>query len=245
MTKNHKSKAATESDIDALLRSLKEESTFSNVQGIDSLLCSLGRADIFSCLPGIEELPAFRQLVARYIQDMERHSVLSAKSATMVTLVWLVHLRGRVLEFQRTGDGTKRDRWLTEIQSDCRKRQAKAVKLLDEAAALLNLTVLTRSGPWSGIVEIKLLAEKIRTTPTSDIFQWAYPAFEFAGQVGTSGGASDPEGALRGMAVRQIAKCFPKSMLNCSYATIAALMEYIGLPVDRQYVRALLMRGRT
>ena len=241
----------SESDIDILLHALNEK----NIPDIN----------ILGSLPGIESLPAFRRVVGEYISTDTPPSLDFAITATVVTLRWLIQLHDRIQEFQLTGDGTKQDRLWTETQSKWRENQVRLVEILHEAAALMDsgrntVPMLNRDEPlgkndWRGDADnvfrcsaedLWCCAQIINASPVETVFPLARPRpYSWRlGDLGKRGGASDPYGSLRAMAVRQIAKCLPKSMRS-RYSTIAELAMFIGLDVNRQYVRSLLMKGHT
>ena len=153
------------------------------------------------------------------------------------------------------------------------KRQQKRMgKLLFEAADLFD-SGQSDSGPYASLVKYKELgnpvaqygvddvdwcgadnlrrwADVVSMSPIEVVFPVArpYPTGRLfrPGNVGKRGGASNSDGALRAMAVREIAHHIPKSMFKSNgYAVIASLAGFIGVDVTRQYVSSLMKMRQT
>lgn len=62
--------------------------------------------------------------------------------------------------------------------------------------------------------------------------------------IGKRGGSADSSGAMRGLVVRMIARHVPTSTTN-RYAAIAYISNLAGVPVSRQKVRSIILKGHT
>lgn len=62
---------------------------------------------------------------------------------------------------------------------------------------------------------------------------------------GKRGGASNKEGALRGMAIKLIAEQLPMDRLREPYAIVARLVRLAGIECSNQNCRGILLKGKT
>jgi len=122
-----------------------------------------------------------------------------------------------------------------------------------KAGAKISDWVLKRNGNsnmdvpiWCGSKHLRAWADVVDLTPVDSVFPIARPPGLYApfSDIGTRGGAADPDSALRAIVCREIGNRVPETLRN-RYSTIANLAEYIGMSVDPHYVRSLLKKGRT
>jgi hypothetical protein len=256
-------------EIDSLIREAKRERltqiafrTLPDLETLPAFRLVVGR------YLGLTPPPVFtlaRSLGAKYSRAEAAHST--------TLLAWgLLQLRRRIV---LAGGGVLTIKWDRHWRSERAKwkeEQAKLVSLLNQAADLFDsgqcdpgpyasftgyksLSTPNFSGvdeiDWCGTENLRRWAQLIKMSPVEIVFPKARPnppdLLFRPDIVGTRGGASDDEGALRAMVVREISKHIPEEMLSQGgYQAISALTMHLGLThVSRQYVASLLKKGRT
>ena len=110
-------------------------------------------------------------------------------------------------------------------------KEAKALELLEQAAIELGLN---RDYFISKIPEDDSIAGRFAQAADD----------HFGALIGKRGRASCNESATRAMHIRLIALAVP-ARFNARYAFVTDVANRIGIDVTRQYVRALLLKGRT
>lgn len=209
--------------------------------------------------------PAWRENPLQWL-DMEvvfarQRANYACEAAEMRTLGFVRHIAILYLRTNVFAVGVSWDRKWKRVHDTYKDKQKKLAACLREAADIFDsgqcdpgpYASLTKyqendSESWCGSARLREWANKVELSPLDVVFPIVRPDLEGLAvpfeSIGTRGGASKPDSALRAMIVREIARYVPETIRETP-SVVAELAGIIGVIISRQYVRSLLLGGRT
>lgn len=195
---------------------------------------------------------------ARQIPDYLRQQ---SESLALTFLNHMGKLLTRITAQSAIGEGVSWDRYWKSIHDEYVIKQQKLASCLRDAAdifeagqadsgaypSLMGYREIDET-EWCSPEQLRDWANLVKMSPVEVVFPKARPNFPGLAvdfnSIGVRGGAANPESAMRAMLVRETAVYVLRSSKQ-RYKVISDLVKFLGLSVSPQYVRSLLMKGRT